>query len=134
MKSHNKKLSKNYLASISLLLMLFVLLCPSPSFADNICHGVDEYKNLNRFRHCKRGDSITVITLMETREIKDLNNIDYFISNSIRIDEVSSFCDYDHAIVFIGEINTPVYPMKYFNCSYIGKRREGRSPPDSWIK
>jgi hypothetical protein len=110
--------------------MLAILLFPLPAFANNICYGVNDYKNLNRFRHCKRGDAITVLTLMETREIKDLNNVDFFISTAIRIDEVSSFCDYDHVIVPIGEISTPHYPLKYFNCTYLGKRREGRSVPD----
>ncbi len=86
-----------------------------------------------RFMHCKKGDIISVYTmsLKESKHTPSLHDVDFF---SMRANEISTACSFDHPIVFIGETELEKTKIRWFNCVFTGKERQSRFEPNIQIK
>ena len=101
-----------------------------PAYAgDDVCWGKDNINLSNRFSECSKGDIITVATIVSTKGINSINDIG---KGGLHLDEVNSFCSFDHPIVAVGKIQLLVsnadVPLNWFNCVYLGQERKSKFP------
>jgi hypothetical protein len=112
----------------ALLLIIFAM----PAYAgDETCWGKDNINLSNRFSECSQGDIITVATIVSTKGINSINDIG---KGGMHLDEVNSFCSFDHPIVEVGKIQLLVsnadVPLNWFNCVYLGQERKKKFPAE----
>ncbi len=109
---------------LTLLFFVFSL----PVYADQgICYGKDNINLDNRFEECDKGDIITAAAIVSTKGVTHINDVGM---GGMHLNEVDSFCSFEHQIIEIGEIQLLVtnadVPLKWFNCVYIGKSRKAK--------
>ena len=114
-----------------ILIILFLILHSTTALAD-VCLGLEDKKDIvnknytmnDRFGGCSKGDIISVYT-MSLNEAKppDLHNVDYY---SMRKNELSDYCDFNKPIIKIGETHLEETKIYWFNCVYLGKKREAK--------